>query len=112
MERADGNAPIRQSKTVALQAQLLLCVVSAFNQQLIIVVDVGKYGGTEEGWNDFHAVVIGLCVIDWRFFTVYDGFHHGHNVAGQCTGVLKDGHGLQAGQNVLGVGDIAVLTVI
>src|SRR5690606_28471816 len=84
-------------------------VIAAFDEEFLVVVDVSKDRFAQICWYHEYAVEVGFGVVDFRLFTVDDGLHHLHNLLSQGTGVLKDGHGLIAGDDVLGVGDVAVL---
>src|SRR5690554_3748232 len=105
--------PIRRrgfSRQKPLDSELLPCVVAAFDEEFLEVVDVSEYRFAEVGWHNEYSVVIGRGIVDLNLLSADDGLNHLHNLLGQGAGVLKDGHGLVASDDVLGVGDVAVLT--
>ena len=90
--------------------EVVFGVVAGVDQQFFVVVDIAEYGLAQEGRNDLLVVVVGGGVVDFDFFTLQDLVDHLHNLGSQGPGVFEHGHALLAGDHVLGVGDVAVLT--
>ena len=90
--------------------QLIGGIVARVEQQLFIVVHIREHGLAQVGRNNDDVVVIGLGVVDIDFLTREDLADHLDNLSSERTGVFEHGHALLAGDHVLHVGDVAVLT--
>ena len=90
--------------------QIPLRIVTCSDQNILVVIDSDTHRHAEVRRNNLNPIVVCCGVIDINIFAVCYRNYHLNGLVDQNTRLLEDGHGLLAGNNVLNVDKITILT--